>query len=465
MASQAPTDTTRLPGYWRGQLQVPGAGTLTIGLNITRADDGKLSATLDSPDQGARDIPIASITLTGQTLRVNVARIGGVYEATLQADKDVLVGEWRQGGGVMPLTLERRDPKERTEPKRPQEPKKPYPYVEESVKYQNTKAGVTIGGTLTLPSAAANAAPGGATTRVPAVLLLSGSGPQDRDESLMGHRPFLVLADHLTRQGIAVLRVDDRGVGDSTGRYNTSTLFDLADDAVAGVEFLAGHRAIDPQRIGIIGHSEGGVVGPLAATKSASIKFLVLMAGSGMIGEDILYAQGAAIMQASGAPTDALAKQRTFQERTFAVLKQEPDPAAATQKLHALLGELYPNAPDGQRTVLEASVETMNQPWFRAFLTYDPRPTLRKVTCPVLAILGEKDVQVPAKDNAAQIEQALKAGGNKDVSIQILPGLNHLFQTATTGSPMEYARIEETIAPAALTAIAEWVRAHTAPTK
>lgn len=454
--SQPPADNSaRIPGYWRGQLQMPsGSMNLTIGLNVTRGDDGKLSATLDSPDQGALDIPVATITLTGQMLRADVTRIGGVYEATLQADKDVLVGEWRQGGATLPLTLERRDPKERTTVKpKPQEPTKPYPYAEEAVKYQNAKAGVTLGGTLTLPKA---------SQRVPAVLLLSGSGPQDRDESLMGHRPFLVLADHLTRQGIAVLRVDDRGVGDSTGRYNTSTLFDLADDAVAGVEFLAAHKAIDPERIGIIGHSEGGAVGPLAATKSARIHFLVLMAGPGMIGEDILYAQGAALLQARGTPSAALANQRTFQERTFAVLKQEPDAAAAAEKLRAVIRELYPGAPDAQRTTLEASIETMNQPWFRAFLTYDPRPTLRKVTCPVLALLAEKDLQVPARENAAGIEEALKAGGNKDFSVKVLPGLNHLFQTATTGLPMEYARIDETIAPAALQAITDWIRAHTA---
>jgi uncharacterized protein len=320
------------------------------------------------------------------------------------------------------------------------------------VTFQNAKAGITLGGTLTLPSA---------TTRVPAVLLLSGSGPQDRDESLMGHRPFFVLADHLTRQGIAVLRVDDRGVGQSTGHYTTSTLFDLADDAVAGVEFLAAHRAIDPARIGVIGHSEGGVVGPLAATKTSRIHFLVLMAGPGMGGEEILYAQGAALLQARGVPTAALAKQRTFQERTFAVLKQEPDATAATEKLRAVVRELYADVPEAQRTTIEASLETMNQPWFRAFLTYDPKPTLRALTCPVLAIIGEKDLQVPAKENAALIEEALKAGGNKDFSVQILPGLNHLLQTATTGLPTEYARIEETIAPSALTIMSDWIRVHT----
>ena len=456
LVSQVSTDTTRIEGYWRGTMKMPGGQTLTCGLNVTHDTQGRLTATLDSPDQGAMDIPVSSVTFANQVLRAEIARIGGIFEGTLQTDRDVLIGEWRQGGAKFPLTLERRDPAERTPLKRPQEPKKPYPYVEESATYQNAKAAVTLAGTLTLPPRAAD------SERVPAVLLLSGSGPQDRDQSLLGHRPFLVLADHLTRQGIAVLRVDDRGVGGSTGSYVTSTLYDLAEDAVAGVEFLAAHRAIDPARIGIIGHSEGGVVGPLAATKSTRIRFLVMMAGSGLIGEDIMYAQGAAILRANGAPADGLAKQRALQERIFAVLKQEPDATKAAEKLKAVISEINPMAKDAERSAVELSVKTMNQPWFRAFLTYDPRPTLRAVTCPVLAIIGEHDLQVPASENLASIEQNLKQGGNKDVTVQMLPGLNHLFQTTRTGSPAEYGLIEETIAPSALTVIADWIRAHTA---
>jgi pimeloyl-ACP methyl ester carboxylesterase len=461
LAGQPATTTATaadVRGYWRGQLKTPVAA-LTIGLTISSGSDssgggGALTATLDSPDQGAMDIPVASVTLTGRVLRAEVRRIGGVYEATLRDDGQALVGEWRQGAATLPLTLERRDPSERKPSPRPQDPKPPYPYTQEEVSYQNAKAGITLAGTLTMPKAS--------TSPAPAVLLLSGSGAQDRDEALMGHRPFLVLADHLTRQGIAVLRVDDRGVGGSTGKYTTSTLFDLADDAVVGVEFLKTRPGIDPARIGIIGHSEGGMVAPLAATKNNSVRFLVLMAGSGMTGEEILYAQGVLIARAQNAPEEAITRRRTFQERSFAVLKQEQDAAAADVKLRAVVAESFPNAGAAEKAALEASLGVMNQPWFRAMLTYDPKPTLRKVTVPVLAIVGEKDVQVPPKENLALIEEALAAGGNKQVTIQMLPGLNHLFQTATTGAPSEYAQITETMAPAALQAVSDWIRARTA---
>jgi pimeloyl-ACP methyl ester carboxylesterase len=451
----ATTDAAAVHGYWRGQLKTPVAA-LTIGLTISSGKDGALAATLDSPDQGAMDIPVASITLTGRVLRAEVRRIGGVYEATLRDDGQALVGEWRQGPGAFPLTLERRDPSERKPAPRPQDPKPPYPYTQEEVSYQNAKAGITLAGTLTMPKGSTSTSP------APAVLLLSGSGAQDRDESLMGHRPFLVLADHLTRQGIAVLRVDDRGVGGSTGKYTTSTLFDLADDAVAGVEFLKTRTGIDPARIGIIGHSEGGVVAPIAATKNNSVHFLVLMAGTGMTGEEILYAQGVLIARAQNAPEEMITRRRTFQERSFAVLKQEQDAAAADVKLRAVIAESFPNAGAAEKAALEASLGVMNQPWFRTMLTYDPKPTLRKVTVPVLAIVGEKDLQVPPKENLALIEEALAAGGNKQVTIQMLPGLNHLFQTATTGAPSEYAQITETMAPAALQAVSDWLRARTA---
>lgn len=448
----APAPAAAIAGYWRGQLQVPGAGALTIGLTITRGADGQLTATLDSPDQGAMGIAMSAVSLTGDKFHADVPTIRGAFDAVLQPGATpgsmTLTGEWRQGLGKLPLTLERRDASERAAPKRPQEPRKPYPYLEEEVRYQNVKAGVTRAGTLTTPKA---------SSPVPAVLLLTGSGPQDRDEALMGHRPFLVLADHLTRQGIAVLRVDDRGVGGSTGAPGP-TIPELAEDAVAGVEFLKTRREIDPSRIGLVGHSEGGTVAPLAATLSRDVRFLVLLAGTGVTGEEILYAQGALIMRANGATEERVTRLRAQQEQLFAVLKQEPDAAVAETRLRAIL-EAAPET-SGRREQIDGQVRTFLQPWFRALLTYDPQTALRKVTVPVLAINGEKDLQVPARENLAAIERGLKAAGNADVTTQILPGLNHLFQTATTGSPAEYARIEETFAPAALQAISDWILAR-----
>jgi uncharacterized protein len=453
-----------IDGYWSGRLQLPFGAQLRIALVITRRADGQLSAVLDSPDQGATAIPVSTVTVTGQTLRAEVQRIGGVFEGALErattsggngpepsgAARDRLVGEWRQGGRSLPLVLERRDPSERVLPKRPQEPRPPYPYLVEEVRYQQARAGVTRAGTLTIPKS---------TQPVPAVLLLSGSGPQDRDESLASHRPFLVLADHLTRQGIAVLRVDDRGVGDSTGDPGP-TIAEQADDAIAGVAFLSSRREIDPKRIGLLGHSEGGIVAPLAATKSP-VAFLVLLAGTGVPGEQVLYTQAEALARAAGASPERIQQQRAQMERMFAVLKATPDRAAAETELRTILASRTPDASEATRARIDGQVRALLEPWYRALLVYDPRPVLRAVTVPVLAINGEKDLQVSAADNIPAIEDNLRAGGNKDVTARTLPGLNHLFQTCTTGAVSEYSRIEETFAPSALTLVSDWIRART----
>jgi pimeloyl-ACP methyl ester carboxylesterase len=336
---------------------------------------------------------------------------------------------------------------------RPQEPKKPYPYDEEEVAYENKRDGVKLAGTLTFPRGKGP---------FPTVLLITGSGPQDRNESLLGHKPFLVLADYLTRQGIAVLRVDDRGMGGSTGSVPNSTTENFAADVMAGIEFLKTRKEIDPKRIGLIGHSEGGMIAPLVAAQNGDVAFIVLMAGAGVTGEEILYLQGAMIMKASGASAGQLAKQRATQESMFKILKEEKDPAAAEKRLREELSKsLTEEEKKKAEQAIAAQIKLVNTSWFRFFLTLDPRPALRKVKCPVLALNGENDLQVPANENLREIEAALKAGGNNDVTIARLPKLNHLFQTSETGSPNEYIKIEETIAPVALRTIGDWILKRT----
>ena len=317
-------------------------------------------------------------------------------------------------------------------PPRPQEPTPPYPYQEEQVTFVNAKAGITFAGTLTLPAS---------PTASPAVVLITGSGAQDRDETIAGHKPFLVLADALTRRGIAVLRVDDRGVGGSGGTMATATSEDFVDDALAAVAYLRGRKDIDAKRIGLVGHSEGGLIAPIAATRSKDIAFIVLMAGPGITGDQILFLQGAAIMRANGASEAAISRNREVQQRLFDVIRTEKDDAAAKEKIKSI-------APGQERVAT---------PWFRYFLSYDPVPVLQKVTCPVLAINGEKDLQVPYRENLDAIGKALRAGGNTDVTTLSMPNLNHLFQTSQTGAPSEYAKISETFAPAALDAISDWI--------
>jgi pimeloyl-ACP methyl ester carboxylesterase len=315
---------------------------------------------------------------------------------------------------------------------------------------------VKLAGTLTLARGKASA---------PAVILITGSGAENRDEEVFGHKPFLVIADYLTRQGIDVLRVDDRGVGGSSGSEPNSTSEDFAADVTAGIEFLKNHKGINPKQIGLIGHSEGGLIAPMVAAKSNDVAFIVMLAGPGLPGEEILYLQGAAILKARRATPEILARQRAQQEMIFTVVKQEKDNTVARKKLREALDKQMADASESEKArqapALEAQFERVLSPWFRYFLTYDPRPALAKVRCPVLALNGENDLQVPVIENTQAIEATLKAAGNKDVTVVRLPKLNHLFQTSETGSPSEYGKIEETFSPAALKIIGDWILKHT----
>ena len=446
-----------LEGDWVGALVVPGA-RLSLVLHLARSGDG-WTGTMDSPDQGAKGIPIDLITFDGKTLHFEMKAIGGSYDGEMAADGNSFAGTWQQSGQKLPLDLARTTDASSLLPKRPQEPKPPLPYDEEEVTYPNPEAGITLAGTLSLPRTPGPHA---------AVLLITGSGPQDRDEFVLGHRPFLVLADHLVRAGIAVLRVDDRGIGKSTGSYQGATIADFAGDARAGVEFLKTRSEIDATRIGLAGHSEGGVVAPMVAAKSADVAFLVLMAGAGVKADELLARQSELIMRALGSSEAVIAANNEAQRKMFAIVREDPDSASAAVKLDAVADELMAKfaAIDSAMTKASAaqirgSAAMVNSPWFRQFLAIDPAAALRKIKVPVLAINGSLDLQVDAKQNLPAIEKALRDGGNQDVTVKELPGLNHLFQTATTGSPAEYATIEETMSPVALTMISDWILAKT----
>jgi pimeloyl-ACP methyl ester carboxylesterase len=383
--------------------------------------------------------------------------IGGSYEGKFNKEGTEIAGQWRQGGQSWPLVFKRGEGVAQVN--RPQEPKKPYPYDEEEVVYENKAASVKLAATLTLPRGQG---------LFPAVLLITGSGPQDRNETVMGHRPFLVLADHLTRQGIAVLRADDRGVGRSTGNFAAATSEDFASDALAGIEYLKSRKEVNPQQIGLIGHSEGGMIAPMVAIKSSDVAFIVLMAGPGLVGEEILYLQSALMSKVMGVGDEAIGRNRALQEKMYAIAKQKKDTAVAEKKLRELIAQMAEGLTEEQKrqmnaapAAMESQLKMVLSPWFRYFLTYDPRPTLTRVKCPVLAINGELDLQVPPKDNLPAIAKALAAGGNKDHEVKELPKLNHLFQTAKTGSLAEYHAIEETIATVALETVSTWILKHT----
>ncbi len=444
---------------WTGTVELPGGMKLDFSVEL-----GKDSGTISIPLQGAKDLLLSGVSVTDKELKFGIASAGAAWEMKVSDDGKSATGVLKQGAEFK-TTMKRLAAGESAakELKRPQEPKAPFPYEALEVSFENKSAGATFAGTLTLPKG---------NGPFPCVVMVTGSGPQDRDEALLGHRPFLVIADHLTRHGIAVLRYDDRGVAKSTGKFATATSDDFADDALAAVEFLKTRKEVDAKKIGIVGHSEGGLIAPICAAKSKEVAFIVLLAGTGISGAELLPIQSKLISIATGTPAADAERQAKTSSEIFALIiagKTEAELKAAIRA--AVLEELRlePETKDlpeaelnkkADQMVAEQAAEILN-PWFKRFLALDPRENLKKVTCPVLALNGEKDLQVPPKQNLPQIEKALKDSGNKDVTTIEFPGLNHLFQNCKTGSPTEYAEIEETFAPVALEAVTNWIRKRT----
>jgi pimeloyl-ACP methyl ester carboxylesterase len=435
-----PAKPSDIDGSWMGVLDL-GTLKLHVVFNI-QTGPGGLSATLDSPDQGANGIPTSSVTRDGASLKIEIKKIGGLFEGKIAADLSSIDGTFTQLGSPHPLVLKPVKEKEKAElaPKRPQNPVKPYPYRDEDVSYDNKLQNVTLAATLTIPQGKGP---------FPAVVLITGSGPQDRDESLLGHKPFLVLSDYLTRHGIAVLRADDRGTAKSTGTFSTGTTADFATDTEAGIVYLKTRSEIDPHKIGLIGHSEGGVIAPMIAARNKDVAFIVMMAGTGVPGDQILVAQGEAIEIASGISPEVAAKKATKEKELLALVETEKDETVLEKEMKE---KMAGDVPEDQ---MSAQIKQVTSPWFRYFLTYDPAIALRKVKCPVLAINGALDKQVLPDQNLPAIRKAL--ADNPHAEVDELPSLNHLFQTAKTGSPAEYAQIEETISPLALDKMATWI--------
>lgn len=440
-------------GRWAGKLQVTG-GQLTLVLRIQESESGKLSAFLDSPDQGAYDIPCDSVVYSAPHLKVIMGAIGGQYEATLEDNS--LRGQFIQGGASSPLVLTPSAEEDRST-LHPQEPKKPYPYLAEEVRFVNPTDGDTLAGTLTMP-----------TTPGPhrAVVMITGSGPQSRDEPVMNHRPFLVWADALTRLGIAVLRYDDRGVGASTGNFNEARTADLARDVEAAVDYLRSRKEIDNQRIGLIGHSEGGMIAPIVAvSRPKDVSFIVLLAAPGLRGDSILVMQNEIISRRSHTPDSIREATAQLNRSLFALLvPPTTDEEALRQSLAEVLrgaffdGPLAPPMPHEQvELAINQEMEMLTAPWMRDFLRYDPAPMLSRVQCPVLAVQGSEDVQVPAAANLPIVEKALTLHGNKEVTVKEFPGLNHMLQHCQTCLPDEYGEIRETVSPEVLQFVGEWI--------
>lgn len=467
LAWSAGADTTGFDpaGMWQGALAIGGA-ELRLVFHVERGADGAWAATMDSPDQGATGIPTSATAVRGDTLRVEVAGIGGVYEGVADAEGASIDGTWQQGGQSFPLVLRRTD-EAATVPERPQMPEAPYPYATEEVRFENADDGITLAGTLSLPEGEGPH---------PAVVLITGSGPQDRDETLFGHKPFLVLADYLARHGVATLRYDERGVGASTGSFAGATSADLARDVEAAVRYLEARREVGP--IGLVGHSEGGLVAPRVAREGDAVRAVVLLAGPAVRGDRLLARQNVALLAAAGVSEEGA---EAYGQRLEAVLGavvgvpldrplSAEEQAALRDTLEAGLTAMAPadrkalGVPDASAVVrqAEAAVRSFGQPWMRYFLQYDPGPALHALEVPVLALFGSKDLQVLPAQNVAPMREAL--AGTPAATVEVVDGVNHLFQPAPTGAPAEYAQIETTIAPVVLDRVTAWLQQQLAPT-
>jgi hypothetical protein len=432
-----------------------GVFKLRLGVQIVRSAQGDLGSVLISLDQNSQAILVRETTFHEGKLRLDIAAAGAQFEGDLSSDGNQIAGRFTQGA-VRPLTLKRVD--KIALPARSQDPKPPFNYRSGEVIYES--GNVRLAGTLTLPEGKGP---------FPAVLLISGSGPQDRDGTMVGHKPFWVIADYLTRRGIAVLRVDDRGTGQSTGTSTSQNFASMVDDVLAGVDYLKTRAEIDKMHIGLIGHSEGGTVGPMAAVRSKDVAFVVMLAGTGVSGQELLATQADVVARSAGANEGAIALNKAVQDMSVRIVKEESDPKVAVQKMMAEWQKMKAAMPPAEQAMLNAgSVDAAlerqfiqaNSPELRDIVLTNPAETLRKVKVPVLALNGDRDVQVMSKQNLPAIATALKAGGNDDITTTELPGLNHLFQKCMTCQVGEYGDLEQTFSPDALKIIGDWVLAH-----
>jgi uncharacterized protein len=439
----------RLQGSWLGKLEV-NAVQLRVIFNFKFSGDS-LKVTLDSPDQGAKDIPLKGGWMNEDSVFITAPLLNGHYRGLMLYGDSIIEGLWTQGFFSSALALHLLSSPFTIH--RPQEPHEPYPYKSEDLVFFNKHAGIELAGTLTIPDGKGP---------FPAVVLVTGSGPQNRNEELMGHKPFLVIADYLGRNGIAVLRYDDRGTFKSKGNFANSTTFDFADDAEAAFNYLHDRKEIDPEKIGIAGHSEGGLIAPIIAARNKKVRFIILLAGPALTGREILIRQTTLISRAFGLAEDKIDSSLAINNKIYDILEKEPDSLIASQKIKQIMSERGTKEEKEQAGKnADLMIRQVNNKWFRTFLVINPEIYLRNVQCPVLALNGANDLQVPPDEDLNAILDIMEKTGNKFYQIKKLPELNHLFQHSKTGLPSEYGQIEETFSPDALKIIVDWLKKFT----
>lgn len=445
---------------WRGVAKLPGLDLeFMVTFKPSPAEQG-WSAEIDIPLQNIAGMPLKSVRFDEEihfTIQLDTAAAPPPAVFALErTGAESAEGTFTQAGSTFVVTLSRiTDPNETVELPRPQTPKPPFPYSEREVTYTSPVDGVTLAGTLTIPEG---------DGPHPAVLMLTGSGPQDRDETIMGHKPFWVIADHLSRRGIAVLRVDDRGVGGSGGDTMQTTAATNVQDAIAGVEFLKRQPEVNGAKVGLIGHSEGAWIAPIAASKSDEIAYIVLLAAPGVSGKELVLMQRDAVRATVGVPPDVRQKEREAHEALLNAIERgapEADIADALRELARLERGDAADAEEYANRITEQQLPMMTSAWFRDVLSLDSRPALRTLEIPALVITGELDLQVPVDENMREIRGAFDTAGNTKAKLVSMPGLNHLLQRARQGLPGEYLMIQQTISPDVLTLMTEWIQQRT----
>jgi len=424
-------------GIWLGKVQVTEQLKMRFGYVISRDPSGELKSTLNILEQKAFDIPMEKTLFTGDSLLIDLSSKLIRYAGTYDKDKDCFTGYYTQAGKSFALDLVRVNELPRGV-ERPQTPQRPFPYTEEEVSFVNPAGGHLLSGTLTSPVQASGA---------PAVILVAGSGKNDRNGTAMGH--FLLLSDFLTRNGFVVLRSDKRGVGKSTGNYAEATTEDFASDVSAALNFLKIRKEVDPKKIGLVGHSEGSLIAPMVASAGGDVAFIVLLGAVGMKGDELLLSQIRAMSVAAGKAPEVIDSIVNLNRNYYRIVSQN----VSKEEKAGSIKKVNPGISDKELAQLV-------KPWIGYYVTTDPSVYLQKVNCPVLAASGSRDLQCVADENLPLIEKALKAGGNKNVKIYKASELNHLLQTSTSGSPLEYDQIPEIISPSLMDYLLNWLKAQ-----
>lgn len=446
-----PSNIEKIEGSWLGKLAIQSI-ELRIVFRFEKDSIGTMKVYLDSPDQGVNGIPATIRKMNDDSLVVQVQSIMAKYYSKIINDS-VIQGTFKQGGLSLPLEIIRQ--KQAFVLKRPQEPKPPFDYDIKDVEFINPVSGNKLSGTLTSPKNGNN---------LPGVVLITGSGAQNRDEEIMGHKPFWVIADYLSKNGIAVLRYDDRGVGKSEGIFSDATTLDFADDAEAAFNFLKTQANIDSAKTGLIGHSEGGMIAQIISSRNQDIAFIILLAAPGMKGDDLLVLQAELINRASGTSEKEIRKASKINKKIYSIVKNEDNEQTAKYKIYKILKKVKTGLSKEEseesgfsEEYIQQIISQINSNWFRTFFRLDPVKYLENVKCPVFALNGSLDLQVPPDENLSIIEQTLILSGNPKIEIKELDGLNHLFQPSKTGLPNEYNLIETTFDESTLILILSYI--------